>query len=140
MAFPGFTARVRGPLLIAEGTVQPTEISDNYRVRIEFEAACPPKVWVISPALCCREGADRIPHMYDQKRLCLYMPGSGEWIGNMSLGHTLIPWISVWLFYYELWHGTGEWLGGGHETNLTGPYPEEEEREITIDENTRRRG
>jgi hypothetical protein len=76
--------------------------------------------------------------MYDQERLCLYLPGSGEWSGDMSLGHTVIPWISVWLFYYELWHVTGDWLGGGHETNLTGPYPEE--REIVVDENTRRRG
>lgn len=95
-------------------------------------------MWVLSPALFCRPGADRIPHMYNQERLCLYMPGSGEWAGDMSLGHTVIPWISVWLFYYELWHATGEWLGGGHETNLTGPYPEE--REALIDENTRRRG
>jgi hypothetical protein len=137
MAFPGFTARAIGPLLVAEGNVQPTAISETYRVRIEFEMGHSPNVWVLSPKLFCRAGADRIPHMYDQERLCLYLPGSGEWIGNMSLGHTVIPWISVWLFYYELWHVTGEWLGGGHETPLTGPYPEESE--ILIDENTRRR-
>ena len=46
--------------------------------------------------------------MYDQERLCLYLPGSGEWSGGMSLAHTVIPWVSVWLFYYELWHATGE--------------------------------
>jgi len=138
MTFTGFIARAHGPLLIAEGEVQPTAISETYHVRIEFEAGRSPNVWVLSPKLFCRVGTDRIPHMYDQKRLCLYLPGSGEWIGNMSLAHTVVPWISVWLFYYELWHATGEWLGGGHETNLTGPYPEESE--ILIDENTRRRG
>jgi hypothetical protein len=37
-----------------------------------------PRVWVLSPRLVCREDADCIPHMYDQERLCLYLPGSGE--------------------------------------------------------------
>jgi hypothetical protein len=137
-AFSGFTTRVRGPLLIAEGDVQPTPISEAYHVRIEYETGWSPKVRVLSPELFCREDADRIPHLYDQTRICLYLPGIGEWRGDMSLGHTVIPWISLWLYYYELWHATGEWLGGGHETNLTGPYPEE--LETVIDENTRRRG
>jgi len=129
---------VNGPLLNAEGAVQPTAISATYRIRIQYELGSSPKIWVLTPPLTCREGADRISHMYDQEHLCLYLPGSGEWSSDMSLGHTIIPWTTVWLFYYEMWHSTGEWLGGGHETNLTGPYPEE--REVFIDENTRCRG
>ena len=31
------------------------------------------------------------------------------------LAHTIVPWIAEWLSYYELWHATGEWLGGGTE-------------------------
>ena len=26
---------------------------------------------------------------------------------------TIVPWASLWLYYYEVWHATGEWLGGG---------------------------
>ena len=114
-AFPAFRVRVRGATLAAEGELRPTPLSETYRVRIEYAAGRPPDVRVLSPALAPREGADRIPHMYGQERLCLYLPGVGEWAGDMPLGQALIPWISLWLFYYELWHATGEWLGGGVE-------------------------
>jgi hypothetical protein len=32
----------------------------------------------------------------------------------MLLAYTVVPWISEWLLYYELWLFTGEWTGGGH--------------------------
>ena len=53
--------------------------------------------------------------MYGQERLCLYLPGSGEWSSELPLGRTFLPWISLWLYFYEVWHATGEWLGGGLE-------------------------
>jgi hypothetical protein len=31
----------------------------------------------------------------------------------MVLADTIIPLASLWLFYYEVWFATGEWLGGG---------------------------
>jgi hypothetical protein len=31
----------------------------------------------------------------------------------MLYTETIVPWISEWLMYYELWLSTGEWLGGG---------------------------
>ncbi len=120
-AFPGFKAKVRGAVLTAVGDVQPTEVSEVYRVKIEYQVWEPPSVWVTSPQLTCRENAKKIPHMYGQRELCLYLPGSGEWSGDLSLGHTLIPWISEWLFFYEMWHATGEWLGGGVEPAVNEP-------------------
>ena len=53
--------------------------------------------------------------MSEQKRLCLYLPGSGQWTGEMVLATTVVPWAALWLYHYEMWHLTGEWLGGGHE-------------------------
>jgi hypothetical protein len=29
----------------------------------------------------------------------------------------IIGWIALWLYYYEVWLITGNWLGGGHEPN-----------------------
>ena len=31
----------------------------------------------------------------------------------MLIAETIVPWASEWLFYYEIWKGTGEWYGGG---------------------------
>ena len=124
-AFPGFKARVSGAKLVAVGVIQPTPLSETYRVKIEYEVADFPRVWVLSPKLNTREGESRIPHMYDQERLCLYLPGTGEWSPNLPLGQTVIPWIALWLHYYELWHATDEWLGGGVEPPMHKPYLKE---------------
>jgi len=31
----------------------------------------------------------------------------------VSTEETIVPWACLWLYYYEVWHTTGEWLGGG---------------------------
>jgi len=113
--FPDFETRVRGSWLISEGKVRPSPLSATYRVELRYAVGKPPEVRVLSPPLRCREGATDIPHMYGQKRLCLYLPGSGEWSSELPLGRTFLPWISLWLYFYEVWHATGEWLGGGVE-------------------------
>ena len=135
-AFPRFRAWAEGSTVRAEGDIQPSELSAVYRVGIEYELGLTPDVRVLSPAIKTRDDRTSIPHMYDQERLCLYMPWRREWSSCMPLGRAVIPWTAEWLFYYELWHVTGEWLGGGHETTPAGPYPEE--REVIIDRNIRR--
>jgi hypothetical protein len=43
--------------------------------------------------------------------LCLYYD---EFDGGQHLiADTVVPWISEWLFHYELWLSTGSWHGGG---------------------------
>lgn len=68
---------------------------------------------VLEPSLKVREGEDAVPHMYGQERLCLFLPESQEWQPADPIALTIIPWASLWLFFYEVWHATGEWLGGG---------------------------
>jgi len=114
-ACPSFQSRIEKGALVAVGDVQPTCRSVVYRVRIEYRAGDPPEVTVLSPKLVPREEGGRLPHMYPGEKLCLYTPYSGQWTPDMSLPHTVVPWISEWLFYYELWRVTGEWLGGGTE-------------------------
>jgi hypothetical protein len=74
-----------------------------------------PRVEVLSPKLELAEGKKEIPHMYNQKRLCLHYPKYREWTPKKLLSKTIIPWISDWLYHYESWLATGEWLGGGIE-------------------------
>jgi hypothetical protein len=111
---PTFDSRVVGNSLVAIGKLQPSSLSETYTVRVSYQVGQNPRVEVLSPELQPR-GDEKIPHMYGQKRLCLYEPGLGYWTGEQQLADTIIPWASLWLFYYEIWHATGEWMGGGHE-------------------------
>jgi len=96
-----------------QGLVQPTPLSDIYTIRIRYEKYKGPQVLVIKPALRLREGSVSIPHTYVGNRLCLYYPDYDEWSSDKYLAETIVPWISLWLFYYETWLATGQWLGGG---------------------------
>ncbi len=102
------------------GTLEPIDLSERYKIKIQYNLQDVPKVWVISPELIDRHDGQKIPHIYPGKRLCLYLPGSGEWRRDMLIAETIVLWASLWLYYYEVWHATGEWLGGGVHPSITG--------------------
>lgn len=88
------------------GELQPAPDSPQYRIRLTHEPDRTPRVWVLSPAL--RNDA---PHRYRDNSLCLYWPEEWRWGPRESLAETIIPWAAFWLYYYELWLATREWLG-----------------------------
>jgi hypothetical protein len=96
----------------AIGKVRPTPLSAEYLVRLNYFHS-DPSVHVITPALRCREDAQRIPHSNYDGSLCLYYASAQEWTPAMALADTVVRWISEWLFYYEIWFVTGLWCGGG---------------------------
>lgn len=105
------------------GWLQPTTISDRYRVRIEAFRSTKrqPKIYVESPKLVTRDG-EAPPHLYSIRRaqLCLWRPQKGEWSRKMWLADSVLLWASLWLFFYEIWLATGAWLGGGEHPNTNG--------------------
>lgn len=103
--------------LKAVGTLQPTARSEKYTVEIKFHLLKPIQVRIINPILVVNEAGEKIPHMYSQETLCLYMPKYSEFTRKNYISNTIIPWTSLWLYYYELWHVTGKWLGGGEHPN-----------------------
>ena len=88
-------------------------MSCDYKIRILYSISTSPEVYVVSPGLQCRANGRPIPHMYSKKNLCLYLPRSGEWEPDLFIADTIVPWTSLWLYHYEVWHATGSWLGGG---------------------------
>jgi hypothetical protein len=54
---------------------------------------------------------EELPHVYPLNTLCLYF-GSKEWNASRPVTD-LVGWACEWLFFYEIWLATGEWLGGG---------------------------
>ena len=99
----------------AKAVIQPTPLSDFYTVRVTYKQDCPPVIKVLNNQLKPRQPKGRIKHTYPDESLCLYYPKAREWTPNDLISETIVPWISVWLYYYELWFVTGIWLGGGIE-------------------------
>jgi hypothetical protein len=106
-AFPHFTWRLtRAGGVEWRGTLQPTPDARVYVVRIVHEPNSAPRVFVDRPLI--RRDAW---HRYRDGSLCLYWPKEWRWTPRESLAETIIPWAALWLYYYDLWVLTGEWLG-----------------------------
>ena len=115
MAQPSSTVSFdhRGNRMVWTGQLQPTVVSDAYTTRIIYtRQLLQPRIFVVTPQLCERHG-EAIPHTYADGRLCLWHPAYNEWQSRYWIAETIIGWTSLWLFFYELWHACGEWLGGG---------------------------
>ena len=94
--------------------IKPTELSIEYTIKIVARTNYSKVgIFVISPKVERYENDKKVPHLYLDGSLCLYYPRYHEWKYTDLWAETLIPWASLWLFYYEIWQETGEWLGGG---------------------------
>jgi hypothetical protein len=111
--YPEFQTKVSGALLVSRGNIQPRPLNSSYRVRIEYRMGNAPQVWVEEPQLEQRNPDEPIPHTYPGNRPCLYLPGNNEWSSDKYIADTIVPWLSLWLFFYEGWLATGKWHGGG---------------------------
>ena len=120
LRWPHLTCEIRNGTLVCDGPVQPTPASRTYTIRLEYRVGRRPRIWIINPSLERRRNApgQPIPHTYNsaqrgRERPCLFFPSADGWRSDQSLAATVIPWLYEWLVFYELWHITGEWLGGG---------------------------
>lgn len=117
MQYPNFSVTVERNSLRAIGKLQPTSRSANYTIEIKYHFKKRPEVYVLKPLLVVNSNEDKIPHTYSGNELCLYRPKYAEFKYSDYISATIIPWTSLWLYYYEVWHVTGEWLGGGEHLN-----------------------
>lgn len=93
---------------------EPTPLSRTYTVRLEYKLGDGPDVFVEDPDLEILAAGHELPHVYrDPLRLCLYLPGSGQWTPKKRLDQTVVPWTFTWLYYFEDWLAFGEWRGEG---------------------------
>ena len=120
-AQPGSSVRFshRGNRMVWHGRLQPTAASESYLTRIICSRQRPsPRVFVVSPGLT-RRNCEAIPHRYNDGSLCLWQPAYQEWQPAYWIVDTVLGWASLWLLFYELWHASGEWLGGGEHPATT---------------------
>jgi len=104
--FPNFDVHHKRGKYIWIGGLQPCLSSPIYQVIIDYQSGKVPEVRVHWPAL-----ASNAPHLYQRGTLCLYWPNEWRWHGDELIADTILPWTASWLYYYELWLDTGQWLG-----------------------------
>lgn len=109
-SYPQGDTVLRGRLLTWKGTLTPSLLSQTYEVVVVLEEDFKPLVYVVSPPW--RYYQDKpLPHVYPHQTLCLFL--DNEWGPWAALADTILPWTTEWLFFYEAWTVTGEWIGGG---------------------------
>ncbi|MBI9008534.1 MAG: hypothetical protein JEZ05_00760 [Tenericutes bacterium] len=92
----------------------PTDLSKTYKVKINFDGKTRPKVYVLEPELKSLINKTYEVHMFRDYSLCLYYKKNYEFNADKDVfSNTIVPWTSLWLYYFELWQYTGKWLGGG---------------------------
>jgi hypothetical protein len=123
-AWPTLSVTARGGVLTVRGWVQPSPITKAYEIEVFYRGPRKPIVRVLQPKLTRRPIApdEPIPHTYGagipgEETPCLYYPpdvhDESGWPVSRPIATTIMPWLLAWLVDYELWHATGEWLGGG---------------------------
>lgn len=115
--YPTATFKPKKGEVIVYIRLQPTDYSVDYLVELRSRVGeSRVKVYVTRPRILMNANGRKIPHLYSDGSLCLYYPPNCEWDYRDLWVETLIPWTLLWLYYYEIWDMTGEWLGGGvHE-------------------------
>ena len=100
------------------GQIQPLSICDIYTIEVDYTQGKHPKIRVLFPKLRLAKGERKIPHMFNQERLCLFRGINKHWDPSVGFNRNIIPWTSMWLYYYEMWLATGKWMGGGEHPSV----------------------
>ena len=122
--FPESTGQLNHNSFVWSYSLSPTYCSDSYVVEIRYSSSDPrPKVYVKEPSpLVLYPGEKELPHVFDMETQLICLNISGEWNSALPISRYYIPWISMWLYYYEVWAITGKWLGSGlHNGVLSEP-------------------
>ncbi len=116
--FSQFSAKcVRNKTIIWTGDWQPTALSPQYSLEITYTQGLRPRIAILSPVLTLGPTHTKLPHVFDgQKDICVHT--ANEWGPHLLIADTILPWVSQWLYFYEVWALTGKWLGEGTHPNL----------------------
>jgi hypothetical protein len=115
--FPKFAYSGKGNLLKWIGQVCPTDSSAVYLAEINYLVGVSrPKVLIKEPDLILSNPLSDTHRFWDGS-LCLHT--HAQWSADQMIADLIVPWIPLWLFYYEGWVVTGDWKGGGEHPVLS---------------------
>ena len=94
--------------LICIGELQPHKDTDIYKIKMVYKVGNSPKIYITSPKV---EYHDNI-HMYKDNSLCLFHKNDFSWNDEkIIIAETIVPWVSEWIIFYEIWKIEGKWKG-----------------------------
>jgi hypothetical protein len=112
--YPQLIPRLKRKIVTWQGPWSPSELGNVYEVHITYRFLHRrPRVAILSPELEFAEGMKRLPHVFrgGQGDLCIHL--TSDWNPGMLIADTIMPWLSQWLYFFEVWRQTGAWIGKG---------------------------
>ncbi len=106
---PGLRVSLARSVATWVGELRPSPIAESYTVRIEYSLRKRPTVWVIRPHLRRRDISKRIPHTFADGSVCLHL--HEDWTPQMYIAETIVPWLLLWLYHYEVCFPRGTGMG-----------------------------
>lgn len=105
--FPNFRSKQKNGNIVFTGDLVIKPELPIYNVSVEYRGNLKPLVKVNSPAL-----VENPPHFYHSNNsLCLYHPDNFKWSGEKLIAKEIMQWTIAWIYFYEYWLQTGEWIG-----------------------------
>ncbi|MEN5380638.1 hypothetical protein [Sphingobacterium kitahiroshimense] len=104
--YPQFKSKIVDKSIIFIGDLLVKLEFPIYKVSIEYRENLSPIVRVLSPEL-----VDKAPHVYKDKRLCLYHPENFKWRKEKLIANEIVEWTASWIYFYEVWLETTKWYG-----------------------------
>ncbi|MGV8019133.1 MAG: hypothetical protein AB2L26_13270 [Ignavibacteria bacterium] len=101
--FPQFKAIRKSYGYDFEGILNPK--GTEYLVQIIYGKFAHPKVFVLCPELKPNK------HLYKDGSLCIYKRSELKWRKELLVTKYIIPLTAMWLYFYEIFLLTDEWLG-----------------------------
>lgn len=110
--YPQLKVQLRRNIAIWTGEWCPSVVSDIYQLEITYKFRYRPRIAILQPTLRLAQEQTKLPHVYEgQNDICVHRPE--QWNSRLLIADTIMPWISQWLYFYEVWTQTGAWLGKG---------------------------
>lgn len=82
----------------------------KYDIKIVYTNTNHPNIYIDNFQL-----SKNTPHTFKDHSLCLYHKSEFDWNDTKSIAYDLLPWVYMWIYYYELWLEFNEWYGEEYE-------------------------
>jgi hypothetical protein len=78
-----------------------------YTVSVHYRGSLSPIVKILNPPL-----VQNPPHYYYKTNtICLYHPDNYKWRKGNLIAANIMSWTIAWIYFYEYWLQTGNWVG-----------------------------
>ena len=106
--YPQFSYRyIKTGEVVFKGVLQVKPGLPAYTIKIVYRPTASPQVFVLDPIL-----VTDAPHIYQNSgSLCLYHPVDYHWEPRKLVAEDIMGWTAGWIYFYEYWLQTGEWIG-----------------------------